>query len=82
MSAFDQAVPGHGMTEIESAVMARFDDGQHYETIARALGLQRRRVHSIIQMFQEGRNDAWETGARRGTRELLAALRRVGAQHA
>jgi hypothetical protein len=73
---------GHGMTAIEADIMARFDAGERADDIAVSLDLGRRRVMSVIQMYQEGRNDEWQAAARRGSRNLLAAIRSAGAQHA
>lgn len=73
---------GHGMTAIEADIMARFDAGERADDIAVSLDLGRRRVTSVIQMFHEGRNDDWQSAARRGSHALLAAIRSAGAQHA
>lgn len=76
MAALEQALPGHGLTAIEASIMERFDAGDRAIAIADALGLGHRRVQMVIDCYREGRSDRWEEDAARGSRELLAAIRR------
>ena len=82
MVALQQAYPGHGMTEVEAAIMDRYDEGALVGEIACKLRLGERRVQSVIDMFREGRSDDWEEPVRNSSRALLASVRRLQARSA
>lgn len=43
----------HGMTELETEVMDRWDDGQSKQAISAALGIRKSRVDDIVANFSE-----------------------------
>lgn len=77
MSASQQAIPGHGPTQIEEAILDRADGGVSITDIAAELELPAGRVHNIIRCFREGKPDDWQADARRGSRALLKAIQRL-----